>query len=439
LSRPISAPSSRRRRLHCIVSVHGDAEDMPWSDTKDTLDGTQQVTEEILNVAENALKEYRRQTYHHLPDWILSTYSLANLKQRGYYQREGIRTHPEFIDKSNSKTNSPRFNRKPGERVSTSSYRQFPVRDRLVRTAFLHGALRIRCDEVFEDTQKPAYANYFDEKYSGPEVHEFAESDLPVVEDYFVPLKGDDKDTPPLVEDIKKLAAEHASNRRRLTSETVGVDRWLLPRYTEELQNELDGDDIEELSPVESFDLGDWRRDHSVSDDVRVDELHEPLEQRSQRGSQPTSEPTSRPETSSHSEEKPSSRKRSATQRRSTDRSTDQVTSDTQREETKQGGASQSTITEHASAPSRSAAPTKPTSPSLQYGGEHYELDDEEVSRLLERLELDEDAEPKEIVQSVFAALESRERIADQLRELSQFVNIEGLLGEPLAIETDEE
>ena len=424
--------SAGHGRLHCIVSVHGEAEDMPWSDTKDSLDGTQQVTEEILNVTENALKEYRRQTYDNLPDWILEVYSIESLKRRGYYDNEGIRTDIERISKDNSKVNSPRFNQKPGETSTSSSYRQYPIRDTLIRTANLHAALRIRCDSGVDEVVEPAYSNYFETTYDGPEPQQIDASRLPDVDEYAVPLRSDSEDEIPLIEDIKNLAKEHATEGERLSETTDGVPVWLLPRYREELKAHAEP---EGLTSIDSFDLAAWREQHSVSEEVRVEApLQEPRPS-SEEGQRSRDQIHQRRGGRSHGEEQDSTEGL-----RSTPSSTDAGESVEQRESQSSvepaGAASRSQRDLETFAQPRSSRPTAPES-GISYNEEEYEASEEEMTDLLEHLDLDSEATPEEIFQELNDALEQRERLIEQLDKLSELVNIEALLDEPIAIEQD--
>lgn len=428
--------SAGHGRLHCIVSIHGEADEMPWSDTKDSLDGTEQVTEEILNVTENALEEYRRQTYSNLPDWILEVYSIESLKNRGYYDNEGIRTHIEWIPKSNSKVNSPRFNKKPGETSRSSSYRQYPDRDKLIRTTYLHAALGIRCDDSVDENVEPAYSNFFETVYDGRELEVLPQAETPDVDDYEIPLDRDE--VIPVVEDLKKLAIEHAEQGKRLTSETDGAHPWLLPQYSVSLRSESESADS--LEEIDSFDFEEWRTYNSVSEEVRIEDtvqnddsvqtVHPNREQSQVSGPPQRDAESGLSQTSvggSSDRNQLSGPDVSASSGSSDENSpSDQPTT------SHATGSSQGRVSEYTR---HAASEATPTSPGITFGGDHYELSDEQMSALLEFLDLDEEATPEEIFESLEDALEQRAKLVEQLRDLGELVNVEALLGEPPAID----
>lgn len=428
--------SAGHGRLHCIVSIRGSAEDMPWSDTKDSLDGTQEVTDEILNVAENALSEYRRQTYDNLPDWALFAYDIETLRENGYLDYEGIPKRIEIIPKEKSKVNSPRFNKKPGATSSDSYYRQYPERDHLVKTVQLHAALRIRCNEVLDEKLHPAYNQYFDHHYEGPQSKSISSDECPDSDDYIVKLDDDAEHPIPIASDIEKLATQHAGEGLRLTDETQGLDEWLLPLYSETLTNVLDEQDIEELEPIDEFDLEDWRQKNSVSEDVRIEQEYSEESVESQRdrsrsdsvaldsqSEELTSEDTAQPRKSSSRE--------SSTDSSSSETISGQRGSVSGPDRTSDPSNGRSWRDEHQTL----SGPQESTGPLFQYKGERHELSEEKVEKLFEELELRDTESPEKIFEAVLQLLERTERLEQQLRQLSEFVDIDRILDEEPAFE----
>ncbi|GAB3039768.1 ATP-binding protein [Natronobiforma cellulositropha] len=254
-------------RLHCTIELQGPAENMPWSDTKDSLDGTQEVTNHLLNVTENALGEYRRQTYENLPKWVLAAYSDEALEAFDDEIHEDIPESVEKIDKSKSKINSPRFNKKPGTSASGKYYRAYPERDGVIKCVRLHSELRIRSDAFVPVKSRPAYQRYFEKEHDHDTLTDLSPNECPNLKRFEVPVYADDPNDIPLVDDITELALRHATEERVLTDETEGVPIWLLPRYLEEFEQQ--GGEPDTATAIDEFDLEDWRAKYSTSEEVR--------------------------------------------------------------------------------------------------------------------------------------------------------------------------
>lgn len=261
-------PERGHGRLVCRIDIRGSSRAMPWNDLKTGLDPTMQVSDDLLRVAENALAEYRRQGYTALPDWMLSAYPETEMHAANGGEIDRV-------DKSNSKRNNPRFNKKPGKGIRGRSARRYPERDRLKGLVRLHSELRIVDDDSVKPYEKPAYYKYFDTSYiddlqpqdeftttspvnvTGPdevslEVPEGIQSDL-----YEGTLQMyanlEDQDLPPILA-IKNLVKEHAERRNRVTEDTQEFDKWRLPRYEEELKRTLNSADLSELDEIETVE-----------------------------------------------------------------------------------------------------------------------------------------------------------------------------------------
>ena len=252
-------------RLVCRIDIRGSSRAMPWNDLKTGLDPTMSVTDDLLGVAVNALAEYRRQGYDVLPDWMLSAYPETEMHAANGGEIE-------TVDKSNSKKNSPRFNKKPGKGIRGRSARRYPERDRLKGIVRLHRELRIIDESSIKPYETPAYFKYFDEIFdadyepddeytpnspthiSGPDEDELPIPDGIQVDLYEGPLQMyanvEDSDLP-VIADIKALAEDHADQQARVTNETEGFDEWRLPRYEEELKRALDSADLSRLEVLD--------------------------------------------------------------------------------------------------------------------------------------------------------------------------------------------
>lgn len=256
-------------RLVCQIDIRGSSRAMPWNDLKTGLDPTMSVTKDLLSVAENALSEYRRQTYTELPDWILSAYSEDEMHAANGGEIESV-------DKSNSKQNNPRFNTKPGKGIRGRSARRYPERDRLKGIVRLHRDLRIFDEEQIKPYEKPAYFKYFEESYDSDRnpIDEYtpdspthvagpSEDELEIPEgkqeDIYegaLQMYGSLKDNEelPIVADIKRIVAAHTDRNVRADDETDGFEEWLLPRYEEELKRKLGKSDLSVLDILDEVE-----------------------------------------------------------------------------------------------------------------------------------------------------------------------------------------
>ena len=259
-------------RLVCRIDIRGSSRAMPWNDLKTGLDPTMSVTDDLLRVAENALAEYRRQEYEALPKWMLSAYPETEMHAANGGEIENV-------DKSNSKTNSPRFNKKPGKGIRGRSARRYPERDRLKGIVRLHRELRIIDDSSTKPYETPAYFEYFEETFDedfepddeytpdspshipGPDEDALPTPEGIQVDLYEGPLQmyanfDVDRDLP-VVAEIKALAEDHADQGVRATDETEGFDEWRLPRYEEELKRALDSADLSGLEVLDELEERD--------------------------------------------------------------------------------------------------------------------------------------------------------------------------------------
>ncbi|MBV0924750.1 ATP-binding protein [Halomicroarcula limicola] len=421
-------------RLHCVIELYGPAEDMPWSDTKDGLDGTQEITDHLLNVTENALSEYRRQTYENLPKWILAAYSGEDIQTFDNHIRDEISETVETIDKSNSKVNSPRFNEKPGSTATGKYYRLYPERDGLIKRVRLHSELRIRADDSVAIKGLPAYRRYFETEYDHESITELSPKECPDPEDFEVPVFADSPNTIPLIEDIKKLAETHAAEERAITNETDGVPAWLLPRYQEEFKQH--GTTLESATTIGEFDFDSWRAKHSTSEDVR----------RGPEFSEPESEP---------SPDQPDSPDKRPTRSSPADRLIESSSETTGRSSSgNHGGSSSTTETSkgQSSEDSTDLSNFQRSSVVSDSGTEEASIPEREVpspdfdSQQLEELrsvlELDDDASMATVVDTVRELQSERQRIQNErkqlinyLEQLSDVVNFEMIFDEPPDLE----
>lgn len=405
-------------RLVCKIDLDGPAENMPWSDTKDGLDGTQEVTSHILNVAENALSEYRRQGYEPLPKWILAAYADSTLDTIDDKTREEIPSEVEQIDKSSSKVNTPRFNSKPGSRSDESYYRVYPERDTIIKQVRLHSELRINCSERVARKALPAYDRYFATEYTGPTRVDIEASEAPDVDAYEIPT---DNDEIPLIKDIQQLAESHASQGQKLTDDTAGVPLWLLPRYEEEWAEDGDADKAE---TIEVFDFEEWREEHSVSEKVRIERSDprqmEATNSRVFGGNQENS--GQRLETDRPGRQSPDrDGDRDGATQSANNRDLTGGLSGFQESSSSQSAAS------GGQAESNVGTPTVPDT----------RIDQETLSELQQILGIEESTSVDDLVEAALTLKTERDELRENLKEVRQFVNLEQLLEDPPSFEDE--
>ncbi|WP_318571177.1 ATP-binding protein [Salinigranum marinum] len=400
-------------RLHCVIELYGPAEDMPWSDTKNGLDGTQDITDHLLNIAENALSEYRRQNYENLPKWILAAYGGQWLSRYDGDVLAEIPDGVEEIDKSGSKINSPRFNSKPGVSKRNKYYRLYPERDELIKTVRLHTELRIQSRESISKKALPAYDRYFEVEQADSSTEFVEVEDAPKIDEFEIPTDSDEPLV--LIANLEDLAARHANEGRTLTEETKGVPDWILPRYHVLLENM--GLSPDNATSIDQFDFLDWQAPPSSSegpsDDTETDGAN------SIDGSQ-TSKATAAPATGTPTERDTITRSGRQTsnerQRRVEDfDKTDQV-------EFQRTFESGDTTGVDVASSDEQIPPASTSQP---------HLDESDLSELREALGMDDDATGDELLAATLEALEEREHLRESLQQLSEVVNLERLLDNP--------
>lgn len=389
--------SAGHGRLYCVIELHGPPEEMPWSDTKDSLDGTAKVTGHLLNITENALAEYRRQGYDALPTWMLTPYAERDLEQYDATVCAELRDGIETIDKSTSKINSPRFNSKPGESRRNKYYRAYPERDEFIRTVRLHSGLRIRCDDTVATKARPAYECFFAEHYDGPEPVSLDSDACPSVAGYDIPT--DDKEPIPLIEDIDALAENHHEAGQEINHNTAGVPRWLLRRYKKALDG-LDGD-RSGADVIEEFDFEEWRKHNSTSEDIRVETEPRPSGDHlsTENGPQPSSDST-RNDTQDTGQSAGGQTPTSESGEYSGETGVDKSTYDDQR-------------------------------PLSNVGSPRQGLTADQIETLSELVDAEADPDPEDLFNMLVAAIEEREKFRDALQQVGEVVNLQAILDDP--------
>lgn len=438
-------------RLHCRIYIRGPSDEMPWSDLKDGLDTSQNVIKDILNVAENALSEYKRQTYPRLRPWVVEAYppTEAHAANGG-----NIR----IIDKSNSKINSPRFNDKPGE--GTRSKNPYPERDQLTKTVRLHHELRVYYPDLLHPSQQVAYRKYFEKYYSTSKngAYDFSDDEFAVenpikidepddgfdTEEHEVDI-GSGPDPIPVVERIKELASEHVNLSREISEDTEGCENWALPRYKEELlrangSTDLSGFTVlnEVEDPLQLTDEGKKEEKNtngteaSSSSEETTDTSESPTssstsdETSSENDSDRTSEASNQTSSSSSGETESTSASTSAdgVESSSDTSSTDESGSEEKSDSDKQSGVTTTTSASTTETSDSSASFAQVDGPAFTYNDDTYDVPEEEIDTVLKETELDESASAEtlftELVEAVKQVTEQQQQIQELETELEE-------------------
>ncbi|MDG5761343.1 ATP-binding protein [Natronococcus sp. A-GB1] len=237
---------SGHARLVIEVSLRGETEEMPINSLKSDLDMNSPVAEPLLRIVKNAAKQYRKQTYSSMPDWILNVYN----QEHSFAANNG---EVAIFDKSDSTTNSARFRNQPG----SSGKREFAERDRLRAIVKVHQALRISDESPLLPKEVAAYKRYFNSEYQ-EEVDdlEFAsenpvETEGPELDWEEVSITADaDKIYP--VSTVIQMAKQHSKAGGRIDEGDV-LESWKIPRYQEELRKRFGVQDLDEAD-IEVWD-----------------------------------------------------------------------------------------------------------------------------------------------------------------------------------------
>lgn len=242
-------------RLVIEVSLRGETEAMPINSLKSDIDMNSPIAEPLLRIVKNAAKQYRKQTYSSMPDWILSVY-----EQDHPFAANGGEV--AVFDKSGSTTNSVRFRNQPG----SSGKRTFTERDRLKAIVKVHRALRIYDESQLVPKEVAAYERYFNEEYQ-EDVAEFefapdspVETKGPELDWGLVSITADEEAIES-VNTILQMARQHYNRGGRI-DEADYLQSWQLPRYKEKLRELAGTQDLDET------DLESWDK---LSDDVLLE------------------------------------------------------------------------------------------------------------------------------------------------------------------------
>lgn len=405
-------------RVYCELSIRGASDELPWNDYKDGFNPAKDVTDEILGVVGNALEEYMAQTYDKLPSWMLSAYPPSPDDT------------PLEIDKSGSKVNNPRFNRKPGESNRGRSYRNYPQRDRIRKLVKLHSALRVFAPQKAEDQELPAYETFFEleyphigdtSEYTPEEPVELNEPEAGLdLEELVVPLDDDDDRPIPIIYWLKNLAEGHVEDKNLIDETTEGFENWKLPRYSEEHQKARGGSDMSGFSVLEEYS--------DTFSSVDQSTLGIETEETEEQGGSPEDESagTAAGAGVTTSPQSPSTDTGSVNAGQD-----DGIPKNEGRAPPTSASREESTAT----APSRQdssgsgsvqrdlpVADTGPTAEQARSGFDHglvigsdaYELSDDDREALFGYLAVDEDASPETIFEALLEALEEREELKEE-------------------------
>lgn len=409
-------------RLYCRIDITGESSEMPWSDLKDGIDTSRRVTRRILSVADNALREYKTQTYTNLKGWILEAYpsTEAHAANGG---------HIKVIDKQNSKLNNPRFNDKPGE--GSRRKNRYPERDRLTETIRLHHELRIHHPEILHPSLQVAYNHYFEEYYGTDDGYDLPEDDFTVMDpvdidspdeglgvDHHEIDTGSNPDPSPVAERIEALAKQHATFGDRVTDDSEGYPNWAQPRYDEELAQALGRSDLTELNVLDSLDDPLEETDDEPEDKTEDDESSSgPTETETTRDSSETSSPSEDSSSDGEPDDGSSSESETDTQVAASTTGTD---SGEQASITSSSDADADDATQDDTTDSTTDTPTTGTGTTavLVMNGDRYNLPEEELGRVADTRGLVEPLSPETLFGEMVEAVEEADAREQRIEHL---------------------
>ncbi|MDT3434674.1 ATP-binding protein [Haloarcula sp. 1CSR25-25] len=434
-------PAQGHSRLYIEVNLRGDSEHMPFNSTKTGLNPNHEVFDPLLNRVASVAAPYKRQSYTALPDWMLEVYGLEDSRSDG--QRESLIRIP----KRDSKTNSARFNEKPGQSVRGRRTRDYPERDRLKGIVKTHRALRIRDETLLREYEGPAYRNFFDNHYftssAGDYLRRQSEYAPRTLEELSGPLLDDwvefasvNDDEHPLVVDIKivaKFGLEHIDGR---LDKSGLLEEWAVPRYREEVRiltsGSLEGvavwDDPTKIPMEEFTGVTVTFRENEIPFPDRSpifdrEAMQTALESRDLLPEATDSETETSSETTSEAESTETTTAE-ATDEASADGHTDdgaveQQTLTSQDSPDDHSGVFKSTKESSASASTESDATqqTATDGAAIIIGGDRYVVDDDDFERVVDLVGLDDDPAPKDLVEAILMELEEGQEAKARLEE----------------------
>lgn len=370
-------------RISITVEMKGKTEDMPINSLKSDFDMNSPIADPLLRITKNAARFYWKQDYTKMPDWVLRPYD-----QNDEFAAHGGRIIEYY--KGDSSINSARFRRQPGE---SDGRRSFIDRDRIRAKVKVHRSLRITDREALVPTEGPAYNYYMDNRYDvdtsnyryAPSVPIEMDGQGPELDWDDVNLTVDD-DAIDIVAEIIRMAKHHAQNGGRV-DELDFIENWQLPRYHEELKSELNVEDLE------NSDLELWI---NIPDTVLLEELDWVVAEFGPDITRADIEEFSAYPLEIYEEVFTN-----------IEEALSQLEQDyelTARAETKIESGDSSEW-------------TSPPGPGIGFNDEYYQVENEEVSRVLEIIELDEDASPEEFWSQLLKALEDYDAVKSRFLE----------------------
>ncbi len=440
-------PEQGHSRLYIEVNLRGDSEHMPFNSTKTGLNPNHGVFDPLLNRITSVATPYKRQSYSALPDWMLEVYGRHNSRSEG--QQESLIQIP----KGDSKTNSARFNEKPGNSVRGRRTRDYPDRDRLIGIVKTHRTLRI-CDEsILKEYEAPAYRNFFDNHYYTTGAKDYLRN-----QSEYAPRTPEEVSGPsldwvnfasvsdsehPMVMDIKivaKFGVEHIDGR---LDKAGLLKEWAIPRYREELRLLTSGslggvavwDDPSEV-PMEDFlnatvtlhTDGDDDRKYYFPDQSLIFDSKAMQAGLESRNLLPETAETSEEETDTPAEVDPIERTSAETaDESSADETTDnreqkQQTLRSQSSPETRSSVFQSTDGSFADSTAEGDETEQDTTDTTRIiiAGDRYVVDDDEFEAVIDLLGLQDDPTPKEFFVALLTELEEGKKAKVRLEEIRE-------------------
>lgn len=230
---------SRHKRLKIIVELEtdGDARDLPWSSSKNTLDLDSQIAQQAFNWVARIAQNYYRATYDALPQTLLRPYG------RGQPHAVEGNLGEDAYQFTNDNVTKPY---KPVE--------GYPEAKRIRSVAEAHARLGIRYPDALSAELQPAYREHWNDVFDRKYGDYFDKVNVPSVSLRAAPgLNVDEVDS--IIERIDGWAERDARAGQRYDD----LDVWEEPRYEATLRRRLpEGEDLAELAVIsERPDSGD--------------------------------------------------------------------------------------------------------------------------------------------------------------------------------------
>lgn len=248
---------SQHKRLKIIVELEtdGDARDLPWSSSKNTLDLDSQIATQAFNWVARLARVYYNATYQAFPQTLLRPYG------NGAPYAVAGNLGPDAYDFSNQDNVTEPYRPSEG----------YPDAKRIMNVAAAHAQLGIKIPSAVKDAYVPAYGEHWDDQFErnyGAHFEDVGVMPVTLKTDLDIDV-GDIND---IISRIDGFARADARADRRYE----GLEDWEQPRYEATLRQNLPDDlDLTELAIIsdrpETTDAGEENGEDTPESDAEED------------------------------------------------------------------------------------------------------------------------------------------------------------------------